>query len=56
MPSSVYSTSFAGARMRLAHSEIVPITSAAVARLGLVGVAAVDCCSGEFRDATLGTE
>lgn len=42
--------------MHLTHSEILPMASVAAARLGLVGVTAVDCCSGQFRDAILGTE
>ena len=42
--------------MRLAHSEILPMASVAVARLGLVDVSGVHCCSGQFHDAILGTE
>ena len=42
--------------MRLAHSEILPMASVAAARLGRVDVTAVHCCSGQFRDAILGTE
>ena len=36
--------------MHLVHSEILPMASVAAARLGLVDVTTVDCCSGEFRD------
>ena len=42
--------------MHLVHSEILPMASVAAARLGLVDVTTVDCCSGEFRDAILEEE
>ena len=42
--------------MHLAHSEILLMASVAAARLSLVDVTAVDCCSGQFCDTILGTE
>ena len=42
--------------MHLVHSKILPMASVAAARLGLVDVTTVDCCSGEFRDAILEEE